>query len=86
MKPTSQIQFENFLQDLKVLNDNELIQAFNKQVGNTGWVSARGAYLAAIRKEFERRNFDYSQIGDEMSLSLRSKIRLENLKIKKMVN
>jgi len=82
MKPTSQIQFENFLQDLKVLNDNELIQAFNKQVGNTGWVSARGAYLAAIRKEFESRNFDYSQIGDEMSLSLRSKIRLENLKIK----
>jgi len=25
---------------------------------------ARGAYLAAIRKEFERRKFDYSQIGE----------------------
>ncbi len=82
MNTTNQMQYQSFLEDLKVLTDQEIIQAFNKEVGNTGWVSARGAYLAAIRHEFERRSFDYSKIGDERSLSLANKIRLENLKIK----
>jgi hypothetical protein len=81
MKSTSQIQYESFLEDLKVLTDQEIIQAFNKEVGNTGWVSARGSYLAAIRKEFERRSFDYSLIGNERSLSLVSSVKLKDGKL-----
>jgi len=86
MQSTSQIQFEKFLQNLKALTDNELIEAFNKEVGNSGWVSARGAYLSAMHTEFKRRKFDYSQIGDERSLSLANHVRLGQGKLHIYVN
>lgn len=81
MELTNQMQYESFQNRLRLLNDEELIHTFNKEVGNLGWVGARGAYLAAIHKEFDRRSIDYSQIGDEESLSLKYRIKLEKGKI-----
>jgi hypothetical protein len=63
---------ERFLQ----LSDSEIIYAFNREVGNQGWGSIRAAYLAAIHKEFSRRNFDFSEIGDQQSLSFKRKVNL----------
>lgn len=41
------------------MSDAELVEAFNKDVGNPGWVSARAAFLTALRDEFERREINY---------------------------
>ncbi len=56
--------------------DQELISCFNKEVGCKAWVSPRASYLAAIHSEFDRREFDYSAIGNRGSLSLKFKVRL----------
>jgi hypothetical protein len=38
----------------------ELIDAYNQQVGNRGWVRARGYFLTALRQEFLNRDVDCS--------------------------
>lgn len=62
-------------------SDKNLVARFNKEVGNKGWGSARAELLAAIRQEFERRGLDYTEIGDEKTLSLRNPVILIDKKI-----
>jgi hypothetical protein len=50
-------------------------------VGNSGSGTARFSFLAALHQEFIRRGFDYSEIGDANSLSLKHKVTLENKRI-----
>ncbi len=73
---TPQAAYEEFLARFKSLTDQEIIERFNEQIGNNGWTSSRGSYLAALHDEFLNRGFDFSAIGGSESLSLRSKIRL----------
>ena len=73
---TPRARYEEYLARFKAFTDQELIDAFNREVGNPGWVSARGSYLAALHDEFKHRGFDFSAIGGQDSLSLRSKVRL----------
>jgi hypothetical protein len=61
-------------------SDEELIVRFNREVACSGWVSARGRYLAELHDEFEKR-FDYSAIGDKSSLSFAHRIKLVGKKI-----
>ena len=61
--------------------DDEVIRSFNREVGNPGWTSSRGAYLAALHEEFNQRQWDYTEIGDESGLSYKRKIRLFKTKI-----
>jgi hypothetical protein len=68
--------YQRFVARFREFTDEELIDAFNRDVGNPGWVSARASYLAALHKEFERRGFEYSAIGGAHRLSLGHKIRL----------
>lgn len=66
-----------FLEDVerfKKYSNDEIIQAFNDQIGNPGMVSRRMSYLSAIHHEFKRRGFDYSLIGDTQSLSFARKV------------
>ncbi|MDP4270689.1 MAG: hypothetical protein Q8909_11265 [Bacteroidota bacterium] len=74
---TNQNLFKDFLDTLAGESDEHLIERFNREVGNRGWTSTRGAYLAAIHAEFDRRDFDYSLIGNEQALSYRYLVRLE---------
>jgi hypothetical protein len=62
---------------LRAMSDNELIDAFNKDVGNPGWVAARGRFHAALREEFIKRGFDFSAIGNDISISFNNKIVLK---------
>lgn len=73
--------FEKFGQELSTLTDTELIDKFNQEVETEGWGTARASYLAAIHQEFKKRGFDYSEIGDERSLSFKNKIELVGKKI-----
>lgn len=58
------------------LNNQELIDRFNNDVGNPGWVRARGEFHLAMFEEFEKRGIDYSVIGNEISVSWAKWIRL----------
>jgi hypothetical protein len=70
-------RYEEYREAFRALTDSQLISAFNREVGNNGWTSARGAYLRALHDAFEDRGFDYSAVGNERGLSLRSKVRLK---------
>jgi hypothetical protein len=37
------------------MTDGQLMDAFNREVGNSGWTSSRSSYLVALREEFEKR-------------------------------
>ncbi len=60
-----QRHYNEFQKRFKAMSDKELIDAFNRDVGNPGWVSARGEYHGALRAEFENRGYDYLSIGDK---------------------
>ena len=62
-------------------SDEELIECFNNDVRKHGWVPARSRFHAELKKEFYRRGFDYSPIGDNTHLSFADKIKLEDKKI-----
>jgi hypothetical protein len=64
------------------MSDEELINAFNSEVGNQGWTSTRGNYLAALLQEFQDRGYDFSEIGNDEYLSLARKVKLVGKKIK----
>jgi hypothetical protein len=67
--------YERFVARFKGFTDEELIGAFNRDVGNPGWVSARASYHVALHREFKLRGFDCSAMA-EFGWSLRSKIKL----------
>lgn len=44
-----------FKERFRKLNNLELVETFNKDLGHNGWVSSRGEFLAALRQEFGKR-------------------------------
>lgn len=76
-----EILFEEFLERFGAISDEELIQIFNKEVGNSGWGTARASFLAAIHHEFDKRGCDYSEIGDSNALSFKDLISLNEKKV-----
>lgn len=71
----------NFEGKLQKMNDHELIDRFNQEVGNQGWGNARAAFLYALRNEFLSRDFDASKIIYEDRMSLKRKICLKGKEI-----
>ena len=60
---------------------DECIIAFIRDVGNRGWVNARGRFLSALRKKFQQSGFDCSEFLTNSSMSMAKKIRIEGHKI-----
>ena len=75
------MEIKEYLERFQPMTDEQLIAAFNADVGNPGWVGARGTFHLALDREFTRRGFDYSSIN-QGGLSLGNKIVLEGKKIK----
>jgi len=73
--------YQEYLDRFGKMTDDELVKAFNKEVGNSGWVGRRGIYLAALHKEFENRGFDYSIMGGKSGLAFSKRIKLEGKKV-----
>jgi len=66
----------------------DCIDAFNSDVGNPGWVSARGRFHAALMERFLESGYDCSSFIDvdggkhgARSMSVSKKIRIEGDKI-----
>ena len=57
----------------RAMSDDQLVEAFNREVGKPGWVSARADYLAMMCREFLSRRLDSSSFikGNRMSLAHR---------------
>ncbi|EAR16656.1 hypothetical protein [Robiginitalea biformata] len=68
--------YHEYLDGFEKQSDDELVRAFNSQVHNGGWGAAKQGYLAAIRQSLEKRNIDYSEVGDESSMSYRNHVFL----------
>jgi hypothetical protein len=67
---------KEFQERFHAMSDQELIEVFNREVGNPGWTSSRATYLALLREEFERRKFDHSAVTGNGGLSLKQKVKL----------
>ncbi len=67
-----------FAKRIRAISNKQVLEVFNQQVENRGWGSARAAFLVALHREFIRRKFDYSAIGNQQTLSLARKVELNN--------
>jgi hypothetical protein len=61
--------------DFATYSDEHVVESFNRDVGNRGWVAARGRFLHALLIEFAKRGIDFSCIKSGDSISLR-RVRL----------
>jgi hypothetical protein len=78
--------YKEDLDFFKKKNDKELIDIFNREVGNPGWTSSRVTYLAALYQEFNNRGYDYSAIGDKEGLYLTHRVKLVGKKFKRIIS
>ena len=67
---------QQFKESFQENTDQELIAIFNRYVGNRGWCSAKGIYLAALREEISKRDFDNTGIIISGGLSLSRRVML----------
>jgi len=58
----------------------DLVDALNREVGSSGWVTARGFYLSALREAFLATGLDCSAFIDG-GMSLRCHVRLDGNRI-----
>ena len=64
-------------ESLKQCSLEQLVEAFNREVGNPGWVTARGFYLSALRQALVRASAECSVVVSPGSMSLAHRVRLE---------
>jgi hypothetical protein len=53
---------------------DDLIKAFNSEVGNTGWVRARGVFLTALHDSLLATGLDCSSFSSGGGMSLDEKV------------
>lgn len=59
-------------------SDEEIVEAYNTQVGVLGWVRARGVYLGTLREEFKNRKIDISAVKNESGgFNLNQRVKLD---------
>lgn len=70
--------FEEFKNRVATMSDEEVIEAFNRDVGNSGWTGARGAFHKALLQDFQRRGWHCDVIydSDKNTLNLTSRVKL----------
>jgi hypothetical protein len=76
----SKVQF-NVLEEL---TNEQLVERYNKECGNTGWTSSRGTFLVELHAELKSRNLNLSAISDEgkgLSLHSNNKCKLVGNKL-----
>lgn len=73
--------FKDFMSRMINKTDLEIVECFNSQVGIKGWTGATGAYMSAIRNQFDMRNIDYSEVGDSTIMSYIDKVTMIEKKL-----
>ena len=57
---------------------SQLVELFNKEVGNRGWTSERSAFDAALIDAFINKGVDVFAVYDGTSISFRQKVTLDS--------
>ncbi|MGB5383433.1 MAG: hypothetical protein WBN19_06250 [Lutimonas sp.] len=78
--------YNDYLDRFNSYSDEKLIACFNREVGCSGWGTAKASYLGALHEQLNLRKLDYSEIGDLQRLSFRRKVKLEGKKIRVISN
>ncbi len=71
----------NKINSLGALTDKELVSEFNKKVGLDYFNKNIQTFMNSIQTEFDKRNIDYSEIGNDKVLSFANKINIKDKKI-----
>ena len=64
-------EYREYFRDMTV---DELIEAFNRDVGNPGWVRARSEFLTALREALLATGLDCSSFINERGTSLAERV------------
>jgi len=73
--------FDEYNQRMDSSSDEDVVEAFNGQVGNQGSGMAKMAYLSALRAQLTKRKIDFSAVGNSESMSYAYKVILKGKKI-----
>ncbi len=65
-----------FARRFLVCTDQELVAAFNREVGKENWVNGRADYLFHLHKEMIGRELDCSAVSNGRSLSMTRRVTL----------
>ena len=57
---------------------SQLVELFNKEVGNRGWTSERSSFDAALIDAFINKGVDVSAVYDGCSISSKQKVSLDS--------
>ncbi|HLS31374.1 MAG TPA: hypothetical protein VK021_10995 [Flavobacteriaceae bacterium] len=76
--------YNQFMSKMDAQTDDEIVENFNNQVGKKGWTTSRASYEAVINAQLIKRNIDFSEIGDETSMSYKHKVKLKGKKLYKV--
>lgn len=64
-----------------VCTDQQLVQAFNREVGKDNWTNGRADYLFHLQKEMIDRELDCSAVINGRVLSMTRRVNLVNKKL-----
>ena len=79
---TSSNQYKKaYLEQLRYLTNNELVEQFNSKVGIQYFNFALQGFMGAMREELQSREIDYTEIGGEKTMSYANKIKIIDGKI-----
>lgn len=65
-----------FAAQLDLLTDEQLVDRFNREVGNQGWGNARGYFVQCLIQQFAKRQIDYSSISTDGAVRFSRPIEL----------
>lgn len=73
--------YKEFQERFKNLTDQELLDTYNKDLGNPGWVSARAVFLSTLQDEFKNRGIDLSDTYKKGWKLIKNKMKLVDKKV-----
>ena len=68
---------QEFAARFAAASTQSLVEDFNRQVGNSGWTSARAVHDQALISEFQNRGIDTSAVYDGHSIDFGRCVRLD---------
>ncbi len=75
--------YEEQKEKLSKMANEELVEVYNKEVGNTNLTTESHRLYSALKKEFEERNIDITVVKKGKKLSFGNKIKLVGKKLEK---
>ena len=70
---------QEFAARFAAASTQSLVEEFNRQVGNTGWTSARAVHDQALITELQGRGIDLTTVYDGRSIDFSRPVRLDEM-------